>query len=128
MKHWTRPEVQKQSDFDVRSAQVVLELARRVRRKELCRLELDNHLVIHEHVDSLPGDAVLLVEHPYLALARYSMPASNQLAFKCDGVHRLTKSITKGVIALVETADDRVRPSLLGQTSGALNGHATRCL
>src|SRR2546430_1497124 len=106
MKHWTRPKVQKQSDFDVRSPQVVLELPCRSRWEEFCCLELDNHLIIHEHVDSLPRDAVILVEHTYLDLARHSVPASNQLTFKSDSVHRLAKSITKRVIDFVKAADD----------------------
>ncbi|HEY2906558.1 MAG TPA: hypothetical protein VGJ29_11715 [Vicinamibacterales bacterium] len=73
------PEVEQQTDLELRRPQVADELSLGKARQLLGRFELDNHAVVYDQIESLPGYVPLLVVNGNQQLSDDHVPAIGEL-------------------------------------------------
>jgi len=87
--------MQYEPNFQVRGAEVVENLAFRCARKLRTGLRFDDHFVIHDHVDSLHCEYVILIGHVDADFSRNAMAAVDQLTLQRHHVHVLEEAEPK---------------------------------
>src|SRR5580765_8442536 len=102
---WLRAEMEQKSHLEWCGLEVALDLRSSARRQSLRRFRLDDHGVVDDHVQPLPGHVAPLVADGHGELADNLVPAVDQLVLERARVDRLTEAVPLVIVVdVVERA------------------------
>jgi hypothetical protein len=93
-----------------------------------CRFVFNNHSVIHDHVESLPGHVPAFVPHVHDQLANDNVATVPEFILERTGINALAQAVPVVVVHGKEATDNRMDPVGLeqfGSHSGHLRSHAS---
>jgi hypothetical protein len=121
-------EMKQEPNLEIRRAQVTEQLRRGIGMQALRRFDLENELLIDDHVECLPSERLSSIMNRNRDLPIDAMAFYSQVSFQRECVDVFPKSESERLMDVMEHADDRAREGLFDHRSIRVRSHATSSL